>query len=301
MIAVSPIASPAFEARAPKAIALKAGIGLRAKHHAEIVASRPGVGWFEIHAENYMGGGPPLHYLDSVRALYPVAVHGVGLSLASANGIDSHHLQRLARLVERVEPMIVSEHLAWTSLPDQRLYLNDLMPLPYTEQALDAVAANIDRVQTTLRRPILIENPSLYLTYADSPISEPDFLAALAYRTGCGILCDVNNIYVSCTNVGGDPFDYLERVPSHAVGEVHLAGHCVKDIDGVPLLIDDHGSRVAPAVWSLYERASMLFPEAQTLIEWDTDIPDLAVLVAEAAEADYCRGLVTGACDAHVK
>ena len=156
--------------------------------------------------------------------------------------------------------MIVSEHLAWTSLPDQRLYLNDLMPLPYTEQALDAVAANIDRVQTTLRRPILI-NPSLYLTYADLPISEPDFLAALAYRTGCGILCDVNNIYVSCTNVGGDPFDYLERVPEpcrrrgaprRPLRQGHRRGS---------LLIDDHGSRVAPAVWSLYERASMPFPK----------------------------------------
>jgi len=303
MIAVSPIASPAFEARAPKAIALKAGIGLRAKHHAEIVASRPGVGWFEIHAENYMGGGPPLHYLDSVRALYPVAVHGVGLSLASANGIDSHHLQRLARLVERVEPMIVSEHLAWTSLPDQRLYLNDLMPLPYTEQALDAVAANIDRVQTTLRRPILIENPSLYLTYADSPISEPDFLAALAYRTGCGILCDVNNIYVSACNHGWNASQYLAALPGEAIGEIHLAGHarCVFGTPRSPgqakrdpgdaaaeltILIDNHGSRVAEPVWALFDEALARFGPKPTLIEWDTDIPDFSVLQDEAARAE---------------
>jgi uncharacterized protein (UPF0276 family) len=275
----------------PTASSLKTGIGLRARHHAEIVTSRPDVGWLEIHAENYMGGGAPLHYLDQVRAQYPVAVHGVGLSLAAAQGIDPCHLGRLAQLVARFEPMLVSEHLAWTGLPGQHLYLSDLLPLPYTEEALAAVAANVDRVQTALRRPILIENPSLYLAYADSPIPEPDFLAALSERTGCGILCDVNNIHVSCTNVGGDPYAYLEKLPAGAVGEMHLAGHCAKAIDGVALLIDDHGSRVAPAVWALYERALALFPNAPTLIEWDTDVPELTTLVDEAAEADRCRNL----------
>ena len=286
MTAVSP-AAPSV-----KTPLLKAGVGLRARHHAEVVASRPDVGWFEIHAENYMGGGTPLHHLERVRADYPVAVHGVGLSLGAAEGIDPHHLARLATLAERIEPMLVSEHLAWTGLPGQHLYLNDLLPLPYTEEALATVAANVDRVQSALRRSILIENPSVYLAYADSPIPEPEFLAALAARTGCGILCDMNNIHVSCANVGGDPFAYLERLPANAVGEMHLAGHCIKDIDGTRLLIDDHGSPVAPAVWSLYERALTQFPNAPTLIEWDTDVPELDVLVAEAAEADRCRAAV---------
>ena len=284
MSADSPTASPTT----------KAGIGLRSRHHQEVIASRPAVGWFEIHAENYMGGGVPLHYIDRIRSDYPISVHGVGLSLAASSGIDTAHLTRLARLVERVDPMLVSEHLAWTGIPSQNLYLNDLLPLPYTEEALTTFTANVDRVQNTLRRQILIENPSLYLAYADSPISEPEFLSALVKRTGCGILCDVNNIYVSCTNIGGDPFAYLDHLPADAIGEIHLAGHCVKDIDGVALLIDDHGSPVKPAVWSLYERALTLFPGAQTLIEWDTDVPDLAVLVNEATEADRCRTITAG-------
>lgn len=294
MTAVSPTASSA------KGALLKTGVGLRARHHAEVVTSRPDVGWFEIHAENYMGGGPPLHYLERVRAQYPVAVHGVGLSVGGANGIDPHHLARLARLVERIEPVLVSEHLAWTGLPGQHLYLNDLLPMPYTEEALAVTAANIDLVQSALRRPILIENPSLYLAFAESPIPEPEFLGALAARTGCGVLCDVNNIYVSCTNVGGDPFAYLDMLPASSVGEMHLAGHCAKQIDGVRLLIDDHGSRVASAVWALYDRAVTLFPNAPTLIEWDTDIPDLELLAAEAAEADRRQNSTMGKRHAYV-
>jgi hypothetical protein len=273
-------------------------VGLRARHHAEVVASRPDVGWFEIHAENYMGGGPPLYHLDRVRAHYPVAVHGVGLSLAAAGGIDPHHLTRLAKLIERVEPMLVSEHLAWTGLAAQGLYLNDLLPLPYTEESLAIVADNVDRAQDVLRRHILIENPSLYLAYASSPIPEPEFLTELARRTGCGILCDVNNIHVSCANIGGDPLTYLRALPAHAVGEMHLAGHCVKAIDGATLLIDDHGSRVAPAVWALYRHAIGLFPDAPTLIEWDTDIPELDILAAEAAKADDQRARAMEACHA---
>lgn len=272
----------------------KAGIGLRARHHAEIAGSRPTVGWFEIHAENYMGGGAPLHYLNLVRANYPVAVHGVGLSLASSHGIDPNHLDRLARLVEWVEPMLISEHLAWSSLPAQHLYFNDLLPLPYTEEALTAFAANVERAQDVLKRQILIENPSVYLSFRHSQMSEPEFLTALVERTGCGLLCDVNNIHVSCANVGGDPVAYLDGLPAHAVREMHLAGHCAKDIDGVRLLIDDHGSRVTPAVWSLYERAAALFPAAATLIEWDSDIPELCVLIDEAAEADRHRAVIVG-------
>jgi uncharacterized protein (UPF0276 family) len=231
-----------------------------------------------------------------MRADYPIAVHGVGLSLGAAEGIDSRHLARLAKLVDRVEPMLVSEHLAWTGLPTTGLYLNDLLPLPYTEEALAVISDNIDRAQDTLRRRILIENPSLYLAYAASAIPESEFLAELARRTGCGILCDVNNIHVSCTNLGGDPLAYLQALPADAVGEMHLAGHCVKDIDGTILLIDDHGSRMTSAVWALYERAVRLFPHTPTLIEWDTEIPDLAVLAAEADKAD-CRRI--SALEAH--
>lgn len=281
-----------FSSSAP--LTTKAGIGLRAPHHSEVVGSRPNVGWFEIHAENYMGGGAPLHFLDRVRADYPVAVHGVGLSLASSRGIDINHLERLARLVERVEPMLVSEHLAWSGLPAAGLYLNDLLPLPYTKESLDAFAANVGRVQDRLKRRILIENPSVYLAFRETQMSEPAFLKALVRRTGCGLLCDVNNIYVSTNNIGGNPFAYLDHLPAEAVREIHLAGHCVKDIDGTRLLIDDHGSPVTPAVWSLYERAVKLFPSAATLIEWDSEIPELPILVAEAAEADRCRALVVG-------
>lgn len=286
MTAVSPAAA------SPKPPLLNTGVGLRARHHAEVIDSRPDVGWFEIHAENYMGGGPPLHFLERVRADYPVAVHGVGLSLGAAGGIDPHHLTRLAMLVARVEPVLVSEHLAWSGIPARYVYLNDLLPLPYTEEALAVVAENVDRAQSALRRPLLIENPSVYLAYEHAPIPEPEFLAALAARTGCGILCDVNNVHVSCANIGGDPFAYLEALPAKAVAEMHLAGHTVKEIDGTELLIDDHGSAVSPAVWSLYERALALFPSAPTLIEWDTDVPALDILIAEAAEADRCRALV---------
>ncbi|MGE5539011.1 MAG: DUF692 domain-containing protein [Gemmatimonas sp.] len=285
----------------PALSATKPGIGLRARHHVEIVDSRPDIGFIEIHAENYMGGGVPTFHLQRARELYPVSVHGVGSSLGSAGGIDTAHLGRLAELVARIEPHLVSEHLAWSGLPQRLVYLNDLLPLPYTDEALDAVAANVARVQEALRRPILIENPSQYLAYGDSPISEPEFLAELVRRTGCGILCDVNNIHVTCTNLGGDPLAYIDALPPDAVGEIHLAGHTAKRIDGVDLLIDDHGCRVAPAVWSLYERAVTRFRRAATLIEWDTDVPELAILTAEAAEADRRRVQVaaaTGADDA---
>ncbi|HTI86932.1 MAG TPA: DUF692 domain-containing protein [Alphaproteobacteria bacterium] len=277
----------------------KAGIGLRARHHVDIVESRPDIGLIEIHAENYMGGGIPLAHLERARALYPVSVHGVGASLGSANGFDPAHIERLAALVERVEPALVSEHLAWSGSPG--LYLNDLLPLPYTEHSLDVVAANVGRVQDALKRQILIENPSLYLAYADSPVPEPDFLGALVRRTGCGVLCDVNNIYVSCVNLGGNPVAYIDALPPEAVRELHLAGHTAKRIDGVPLLIDDHGSPVTDAVWSLYERAVARFANAVTLIEWDTDVPELATLIGEAAEADRRARTARGSGDADAR
>ena len=276
---------------------LAAGIGLRAQHHAEVIASRPAVGWFEVHAENYMGGGAPRHALEAVRRDWPVSLHGVGLSLGSAAGIDLRHLDRLAALTDAIQPMLVSEHLAWSGAPG--LYLNDLLPLPYSEEALAVVSRNVLRAQDRLRRPILIENPSVYLRYADAQLSEPEFLLELSRRTGCGLLCDVNNIYVSCGNVGGDPYAYLRQLPRGAVGELHLAGHCRNTVGGVTLLIDDHGAPVAEAVWQLYELAAAFFPGAPTLIEWDSEIPALSRLVAEAAIADRRRAkLDCGGCDA---
>jgi hypothetical protein len=263
---------------------LAAGIGLRCKHLEEIIAARPAVGFLEIHAENYMGGGPLPARLDVVRHRWPISVHGVGLSLGSAEGIDREHLERLARLVARIEPDWVSEHLAWSVVDG--LYLNDLLPLPYSEESLAVVAANIALVQDRLRRRLLVENPSTYLRFAQSTLSEVEFLTELVRRTGCGLLFDVNNVYVTCRNLGGDPLAWIEGLPVAAVGELHLAGHAINDADGVPILIDDHGSRVSAVVWDLYERAVARFPTAGTLIEWDSNLPPLAVLVGEAQEAD---------------
>lgn len=261
-----------------------AGIGLRCPHFEEIVATRPAVGFLEIHAENYMGGGRMPARLEVVRRHWPISVHGVGMSLGSAEGINDRHLERLARLVERIEPDWVSEHLAWSVVDG--MYLNDLLPLPYSEESLAVVAANIAHVQDRLRRQLLIENPSAYLRFAQSTLSEVEFLNELVRRTGCGLLFDVNNVFVNCRNFGGDPLAWIEGLPADAVHELHLAGHAVNDADGVTILIDDHGSQVSAAVWELYERAVARFPNAATLIEWDSNLPPLPVLVAEAQEAD---------------
>ena len=260
-----------------------AGIGLRSPHVAEIQATHPAVAWLEIHAENYMGGGPALRTLEQLGHDYPLSVHGVGLSLGSAGPLDRGHLERLARLVERLEPALVSEHLSWSVTGGA--YLNHLLPLPYTDEALGVVSEHVAQVQDRLGRAILVENPSGYLRFRDDTMSEADFLAALVRRTGCGLLCDVNNIHVTCANLGGDPEAYLAVLPVAAIGEIHLAGHAVNDADGRPILIDDHGSPVAPPVWRLYERALARFGARPTLVEWDTDVPPLAVLLGEAAAA----------------
>lgn len=262
-----------------------AGIGLRFPHHQVVVDTRPSVGWLEVHSENYMGGGTPLRYLDTLRCDYPVSLHGVGLSLGSVDGLDAAHLERLARAVERIEPHLISEHLSWSVVG--QTYLADLLPLPMTEEALDIVCRHVDQTQARLRRQILIENPSTYLQFRHSTIPEWDFLSSVAARTGCGILCDVNNIYVSAQNHGWDASAYLRALPPAAIGEIHLAGHSVTTLEsGATLRIDDHGSRVAPAVWALYEEALARLGPVPTLIEWDTNIPSLDVLLAEAAQAD---------------
>ena len=271
------------------------GIGLRAPHVAEVAATRPAIGWLEVHAENYMGGGPAVAALERVRRDYPVSIHGVGLSLGSAEGLDAAHLERLVRLVARLDPVLVSEHLSWSIVGGA--YLNHLLPLPYTDESLALVARHVERAQERLGRRLLIENPSSYLRFRDSPIPEPRFLNALARRTGCGLLCDVNNVYVSCRNLGGDPDAYLDALDPGAVHEIHLAGHAVNVADGRPVLIDDHGSPVAEAVWRLYGRALARFGPVATLIEWDTDVPPLPVLLGEAARsAAMLAAVERGAC-----
>jgi hypothetical protein len=267
-------------ARTAASIPSRAGIGLRAPHYREILAELPDIGWLEVHSENYFGdGGQPLYYLERIRNHYPLSLHGVGLSLGSADSLDREHLRRLKALVRRFEPGLVSEHLSWGAIAGG--HLNDLLPLPYTEEALALVCAHVDEVQDYLGRQVLIENISSYLRYSHSTIEEWDFVAAVAAATGCGILFDVNNIYVAGCNHGFDPLCYLRAIPPAAVQEIHLAGF---DRMG-ELLIDTHGKPVCDAVWMLYREALLRFGPVPTLIEWDTDIPALAVLLEEAATA----------------
>lgn len=262
----------------------RAGIGLRAPHYREVLDSLPDVGWFEVHSENYFGdGGQPLHFLERVRQHYPLSLHGVGLSLGSCEELDRRHLHRLKSLIARCEPGLVSEHLSWGAFGGG--HLNDLLPLPYTEEALATVCANVAQAQDFLGRQILVENISSYLQFAASTLDEPDFIGELAARTGCGILLDVNNVYVSSVNLGFDPAAYLAAIPVAAVREIHLAGF---DTAG-DLLIDTHGRRVAAPVWTLYRQAVECFGAVPTLIEWDTDLPPLAVLLDEAKIADRCQ------------
>jgi uncharacterized protein len=258
-----------------------AGIGLRLPHVTEIAAARPRLGLIEVHAENYMAETPALDRLLELRRDYPVSIHGVALSLGSAEELDRVHLGRFKALIERVEPVLVSEHLAWSAIGGA--YLNDLLPLPYTEESLDVFCRHVSEAQETLGRRLLIENPSSYLRFRHSTIPEAEFLTETARRTGCGILCDVNNIYVSAANFRFDPIAYLDALPMLAIGEIHLAGHyAAEDVD---VLIDDHGSAVAQPVWELYVQALRRFGAATTLIEWDTKLPALEILLDEARHA----------------
>ncbi len=272
---------------------LPAGIGYRAPHRAAMHALRPAVGFLEVHAENYMGGGRAAADLARLRRDWHVSVHGVGLSLGSVERPDPEHLERLASLVSRIEPVLVSEHLSFSRVGDD--YLNDLLPLPMTPIALRVMCRNVDIVQERLGRQILVENPSRYLDYHGSSIPEPEFLNELARRTGCGVLLDLNNVHVTCANVGGDPDAWCAALRLDAVGEIHLAGHTVADADGEPLLVDDHGSAVSEPVWELFESVIADAPMTPVLVEWDSCLPPLEVLVAEAAQADARRARVTAA------
>lgn len=261
-----------------------AGIGLRSRHIGEILSRRPCAGWLEVHAENYMGESAHVAALETLRESYALSVHGVGLSLGSAGGLDRDHLERLRRVCLRFQPALFSEHLAW-SVADGA-YLNDLLPLRYNEHALKVVASNVHHLQDTLQRRVLIENLSAYVEFSSSTMTEAEFLAELVRRTGCGILLDVNNAYVSACNLGFDAKAFIDMLPAAAIGEIHLAGHAVNVVDGDVVLIDDHGSRVPPAVWSLYAHALRRIGPRPTLIEWDTDVPALDVLLGEAMWAD---------------
>jgi uncharacterized protein (UPF0276 family) len=269
------------EATGANSLHARAGIGLRPTHYRQILDELPHIGWLEVHSENYFcDGGQPLHFLERLRRHYPVSLHGVGLSLGSTDALSRDHLERLARLIDRVEPALVSEHLSWSSVGGR--FYNDLLPLPYTEEALTLVCRHVDQAQDYLGRQLLLENVSSYLQFAEADLPEWEFIAEVAHRTGCGILLDVNNIYVSSVNHGFDASRYLRGIPTAHVGEIHLAGH---DTNG-RCLIDTHGARVAEPVWALYREAAARFGRVPTLIEWDTDLPALAVLVDEAAIAD---------------
>jgi hypothetical protein len=259
---------------------------LKADHYLEIIETQPAIGWFEVHAENYMGaGGAPHRYLTKIRESFPLSVHGVGLSIGSDAPLDQIHLARLKSVCDRYEPGLVSEHLAWST--HEGTYLNDLLPVPYTKETLARVCEHIDEVQTALGRRILLENPSTYVRFESSDMSEIEFLSAIATRTGCGLLLDVNNVYVSGTNHGYTPESYIDAFPVEHVGEIHLGGHDEdSDETDARILIDAHASAVADDVWTLYARTVTRTGALPTLIEWDSHIPAWSELFAEAQRAD---------------
>jgi uncharacterized protein (UPF0276 family) len=261
------------------------GVGFKPAHFRDILAAPQPLGFFEVHAENYMGaGGPPHAQLGALRERYALSVHGVGLSIGSMRSLDRDHLMRLKTLCERYMPESFSEHLAWSSHSD--VYLDDLLPLPYTQQTLARVAEHIDEVQTALGRQMLLENPSTYIRFSESTIPEVDFLAELSKRTGCGLLLDINNVFVSAKNHGTQPLTYLDSFPFDRVKEIHLGGHDEEvDDAGAPLLIDTHGSPIAGGVWTLYAHVIARTGALPTLIEWDNDVPDWPTLLAEAVVA----------------
>ncbi|MNZ71415.1 hypothetical protein D3C78_897760 [compost metagenome] len=264
----------------------RTGLGLKTEHFREVLGSRPDIGFFEVHAENYMvAGGPFHHFLGLIREQYPLSLHGVGLSIGGEGPLDAHHLRRLGELIERYQPQAFSEHLAWAG--HGSIFLNDLLPLAYDTPTLNRVCSHIDQVQTTLRRPMLLENPATYLAFEHSTIDEADFVGEIIRRTGCGLLLDVNNVYVSCINHRRDPLAYIQALPLHAVGEIHLAGFNEdSDALGDRLLIDDHGAPIDNEVWALYQRVLEQVGPVATLIERDNNLPPFDVLLGEARQAD---------------
>lgn len=271
-------------AKANSPIPASPGIGLRAPHYEDILRQSPQIGWFEVHSENYFGeGGKPHYYLEKIREIYPLSLHGVGLSLGSSDPLNEWHLQQLKRLVDRYEPGLVSEHLSWGSVTGR--YLNDLLPMPYTEAAVIHLVERINRVQDYLQRQILLENVSCYLQFQVSEMTEWEFLTRIAAESGCGILLDVNNIYVNSKNHGYNAEDFISAVAPQTVQEIHLAGHTVNRFEDGEMIIDSHDKPICDAVWELYSRAVRRFPNVPVLVEWDSDLPPLAELLAEAYKA----------------
>ena len=272
----------------------RSGLGLKTEHFREVLGTQPDIGFFEVHAENYMvAGGSFHHFLGLIREQYPLSLHGVGLSIGAEGPLDLQHLQRLAALIERYQPQSFSEHLAWSS--HGPVFLNDLLPLAYDNATLNRVCEHIDQVQTTLKRPMLLENPATYLAFTRSTIDEAEFISEVIRRTGCGLLLDVNNVYVSSINHQRDPVAYIDALPLHAVGEIHLAGFA-EDTDslGDRLLIDDHGAPIDNAVWALYVQALERVGPMATLIERDNQLPAFSVLHAEARQADELLRIAGG-------
>ena len=297
-----PSAAAAMPLCFPHPIDGLAGTSFKHEHLPAILAQGPQRGFFEVHAENYMGaGGPPHRALETIRRDHPVSLHGVCMSIGAPQPLDQAHLVRFRNLVDRYQPALVSEHLAWST--HGNTYFNDLLPLPYTKVTLARVCDHIDEVQDAIRRPLLLENPSTYVTFNGSTMSESDFIRDVARRTGCGLLLDINNVFVSATNHGFSPLQYLSEFPLVSVGEIHLAGHAEQaDEGGEPLLIESHDRPVADAVWKLFETVVGQCGAVPTLIEWDSKIPHWPILKAEAAAAqailDRCQ--ITGSSKRHV-
>jgi uncharacterized protein (UPF0276 family) len=284
------VAASAFRADAAQPIPAQAGIGLRAPHHREFLEQRPQIPWVEVHSENFFAeGGRQLEVLDAVRRDYGISLHGVGLSIGSTDQLDAEHLRRLKRLVERTQPALVSEHLSWSSMDG--VFSNDLLPMPHTAEALAHFSAHVSQVQDFLKRQILIENVSSYLRFPEDSMTEWQFITELAQHSGCGILLDVNNVYVSARNHGFDADTFIAAIPVALIQEIHLAGHTVvSDEDGV-LLIDTHDAPVTDQVWDLYARTIARTGPLPTLIEWDSQLPTLERLIAEARHADAVAGV----------
>lgn len=265
----------------------RSGIGLRSPHALEILRERPSVGFLEAHSENFFKKGVLFETLLKLRDHYPISLHGVGLSLGSADGVKHAHLEKLKSLVDEIRPALVSEHVSWSGLGATAV--PDLLPLPMTNEALDVLCDNIDRVQTALKRTILIENPSSYLAFRGAEMSEPEFLSEARKRAGCGLLLDVNNIHVSAHNLGLDAHAFIDALPRGGVDEIHLAGYQINPVEGGEIFIDAHNHPVHDDVWALYAHALKKFGNIPTLIEWDNDLPELSILLAEAEKADHIR------------
>ncbi|NNE34384.1 MAG: DUF692 domain-containing protein [Rhodothermales bacterium] len=268
----------------PDSIPAAAGIGLRGAYHQAFLDDSPDVAWLEVHSENYMApDSVAVGALSRIRERYPISLHGVGLSLGSIDPLNSKHLMRLRQLADRIQPGLISEHLSWSSIEGECLH--DLLPLPYTEEALSHFVARVDAVQAALGRTIAIENISSYLQFSHSTIKEPEFLAEVAARSGCEILLDINNVYVSAVNHGFCPHEFIDAIPRSRVAEIHLAGHGEQCFDGRTVLVDTHDRAICSEVWDLFRSARPALPDVPVLIEWDAQLPDLDVLLAEARTA----------------